>query len=473
MFFKALALGLSVPLAAKLARLALAAPTAPVKRFFLLYMPHGIPPEHYNPRGMGRDFVLNQTNLSILGGLEPYKPYVNVYQGFKYPGGSTHSGIVSCLSGVQTVDTSTPRTSLEHVIAKGLGVKPLILGACSHIPSQLDANGMLFWDGTAVDPEKNPVKVADRLFGGNPTMPPVDADALLRTDLLALTASEIQGLQSTLGNLTTEKTKLQRHLEAIQSLSSGTGGAQSTCSTRPTLPTVEMVRTATAGLVTDPNNSSTDYFYQERNFPLLMKAQMELATQALLCNAAQVIALMPMYATAEFDFSFSRLPGAGDPPSGWGHHAGLSHTQPQWVPGAQYNSPITVDNANPTIRAAFAGAQLWFAQQLVKTVQVLATTDDPSAPGTKVLDNTLIYWMSEIGDGQDHTTASKILFPQFPTYLPLVSIGKCGGAINSGQLINYATDHPAGELYLAFARAMGASTATFPDATAPAPGVLV
>ena len=49
-----------------------------------------------------------------------------------------------------------------------------------------------------------------------------------------------------------------------------------------------------------------------------------------------------------------------------------------------------------------------------KVVSVLATTDDPAAPGTKVLDNTPHLRMSEIGDGQDHTRVSEILYPQVP-----------------------------------------------------------
>src|SRR5262249_6626015 len=158
-----------------------------------------------------------------------------VYQGFKYPGGSTHTGIVSCLSGAHTVDSTTPRTTVEHVIAHGLGVKPLILGACSHQPYGLDSNGMLFWDGTPVDPEKNPAKVADALFGNKPGNPP-NADAELRTALLTLTASEIEDLQNELGGLTSEKTKLQRHLEAIQALQDGSNTGSNTCTTAPSLP---------------------------------------------------------------------------------------------------------------------------------------------------------------------------------------------------------------------------------------------
>ena len=95
-----------------------------------------------------------------------------------------------------------------------------------------------------------------------------------------------------LGNLTSEKTKLQRHLEAIQMLQSGKGSGASSCTTAPTLPSVEKVRAATAGLppVTS-SNAGDDYFYKEKNFPLLFQAQLELATQAILCNAAQVVGL--------------------------------------------------------------------------------------------------------------------------------------------------------------------------------------
>ena len=137
-------------------------------------------------------------------------------------------------------------------------------------------------------------------------------------------------------------------------------------------------------------------------------------TQAIICNAAPIIGLMPLFATCDFDFSFAGAPGS--------HHTTLSHTVPQWASGAAYNSPLTIANLDPASRAPFATAQKWFTTQLVnKVVSVLATTDDPAAPGTKVLDNTLIFWMSEIGDGQNHTRLSEIEYPQVPTNLPLVT----------------------------------------------------
>jgi hypothetical protein len=154
--------------------------------------------------------------------------------------------------------------------------------------------------------------------------------------------------------------------------------------------------------------------------------------------------------------------------SNWAHHSGLSHTGYQPVDGAQYDSPLSVNNFKSDTRAAFAYAQRWFAEQLdTHVLQVLANTDDPAAPGSKVLDNTIVYWMSEIGDGAGHTTQSQVEYPQVPAYLPLVSIGKGGGALKTGRVLRFDADRPAGDLYLTFARAMGASGESFPDATGP------
>jgi hypothetical protein len=65
--------------------------------------------------------------------------------------------------------------------------------------------------------------------------------------------------------------------------------------------------------------------------------------------------------------------------------------------------------------------------------------------------------------------------------LPLVTIGKCGGAITSGQVVQFpvaektmatTVNRPAADLYLTIARAMGAANVTFPGQTGVLPGVL-
>lgn len=475
MFLKALAFGASLPVAAKLARFATAETSAAPKRLFVFYVPHGVAPEHVQPRIIGgdnRNFVLDDTNVSIWGPLEPYKSHVTVYEGFQYPGDAeTHDGLKNCLSGITANDETTPRTSFERVIANALGVSPLILGACAHPAFGLDANSKLFWDGTPIDPEKDPSRVADQLFGnlGNGgTPPPMDANVELRRELLGLTSSEIQALRQELNGLTREQNKLQSHLDAIEALrSSGNNGGVVSCTSVPSMPAVERVRSESFGQVIDPSGGN-DYFYQERNFPLLFEAALEVATQAIICNAASIIGLQPMYATCEFDFGFAGAPGS--------HHNTLSHTQYQAAPGAQWDSPITIDNLKPETRVPFATAQRWFFEKLVeKMVSVLATTDDPAAPGTTVLDNTVIYCFSEIGDGQDHKRVSRVVHPQWPAHLPLITIGRAGGALDTGQVIPFpiglddvesrAVNRPAGDLYLTLARALGAGNITLPNTT--------
>src|SRR5262249_6240965 len=157
-----------------------------------------------------------------------------------------------------------------------------------------------------------------RLFGGGGGMTPANHDVELRKDLLALTAAEVQGLQSELSSLTRERDKLKSHLDAIQKIQAqGSMTTSSACMGMPAMPTVEKVRAESAGLVVDPSGGN-DYFYQEKNFKLIFQAQLEVAAQALLCGAAQVMALMPMYTTCDFDFTFAGAPGT--------HHNGLSHT---------------------------------------------------------------------------------------------------------------------------------------------------
>jgi hypothetical protein len=56
--------------------------------------------------------------------------------------------------------------------------------------------------------------------------------------------------------------------------------------------------------------------------------------------------------------------------------------------------------------------------------------------------------------------------------LPLVSIGKAGGAIKSGQVVRFDTDRPIGDLYLSLCKGMGVSDATFPSTTGPVTEVL-
>jgi len=459
-FLSALGLRLTATAATRLARVALAQATPAPKRFMLFYVPHGVPPEHFAPQVMANDptqFTLTNAGVGILGPLqEQLKAYTTVVQGLAYPkGAQTHEALVVALSGVSGAggalpDDTVARVSLEHQIAKGLNVEPLILGACAHRPFGLDKDGKLMWDGTAVVPEKNPLAAYDAVFGGlgmggAPAAGP-NPDVELNTALHTLTEGELQALSQELSGLTDEQTKLKTHLDAIAALKAGgSGGGVISCDAAPTLAAVDALRTAAAG-------QSDDFYLKEENFPKLLAAQLELAGAALRCNARQVVAVQPMYTNCEFDFGFM---GSSGP-----HHSLLSHTQPQGLPYPETGLQITV-------RETFAKCQQWFIQQLLTHTLSALLEPDPADPSHKVIDNTIVYVMSEIGDGAWHTTETKAINLSggdggVRAYLPSVIIGGGGGALKPGRVVTFAQDRPAGDLYRSLCQAMGV-TGSFPD----------
>jgi hypothetical protein len=277
LFLKALGLGLSAPIAWQLCRSATAqAQEARPKRLMVFFTPHGMPPEHYNPVVNAADrsnFALNQTGVSILGPLEPYKQYVNVLQGFEYPGASTHEGILTVLSNFGTSnDETTPRTTFEHVIANELGAQPLVLGAVAHRVWGIDKDGKLIWDGQPVVPEKNPMLAFDGTFA-KAVDPQAATKAQLREALTSLTERQLTSLGNELSAVTKAQSKLQVHLQAVQALRSGAAGQQS-CNPVPSLP---------AGGVAAPGGcrQAGRVLLSEDNFPALLAAQLQVAAQAL------------------------------------------------------------------------------------------------------------------------------------------------------------------------------------------------
>lgn len=458
-FLSALGLGLTAAAATRLSRVALAQATPAPKRFMLFYMPHGAPPEHFAPQVMAGDptqFSLSNAGVGVLAPFEEQlKAYTTVVQGIAYPkGASTHEALVVALSGLsgasgQLPDDSSARVTLEHQIAAGLNVEPLILGACAHRPFGLDKDGKLMWDGSAVVPEKNPLAAYSAAFGSlgsTPAPAGPDPDVELTNSLRSLTEGELQALSQELNGLTAEQTKLKKHLDAIAALKAGGGGGAISCDVAPSLPALEALRTAAAG-------QSDEFFLKEENFSKILAAQLAVAGAALRCNARQVVAVQPMYTNCEFDFGFM---GSSGP-----HHSLLSHTSPQANPYPEKGLQITV-------RQSFAKCQRWFMEQLLTHTLTALLEPDPADPSHKVIDNTIVYVMSEIGDGAWHTTETKAINLSgddgVKAYIPSVIIGGGGGALKPGRVVTFAQDRPAGDLYRSLCQAMGV-TGNFPDST--------
>jgi len=399
--------------------------------------------------------------------------------GFKYPpAGGPHFDAVNFLTDSQDVDGSVARLSIDHAIGQKLGVKPLNLGASARPLGAVSQYSKVFWDGTSyIDAEKNPVKAADKVFGNlkGPSTPTENPDVAARKALLDLTAGEIQDLRTELSSLTAEDVKLKAHLDAITALRDGPGGGGGgviSCDTAPTMPTVEQIRAMNQPDVTPegtPNWYLGGYQGENPNFPLILKAQMEVAAQAIICNAAPIVTIQAGFSTSQVNCEFAKDEAAMKPGVSRGWHNDISHVGPE------------PDQVNPSMQAVkeYAQVQRWFTTQILENLIKPLLADDPAAPGSKILDNTIIYWCSEIADGQYHNLATQELPSYHPDgtpytsfYMPLVTIGG-GSMIKTGQIVRNAADRPATDLYVTLAQALGAPLSKFGDSTGIVPGVVL
>ncbi|HEY0706760.1 MAG TPA: DUF1552 domain-containing protein [Polyangia bacterium] len=431
---RAMGLGLSAPLAMKMSRLALADAGGRPKRLLVFFVPHGMPAEHYDPGGQGKSFDLAANPK--FGVLKVFKPYQNqtiVLRGVEYTGRTQHQTIAAVLTGETAM-------SVDQVVGKGIGHTPLLLGANAFLKDQFGPDNNMFKNTEWLAPELNPVKAADlalRGGTGTPTTPMSMSDAEFEQAALGLGIGEIEAMQKELTSLTTSQSRLSVHLESLKARRARrqptmmTGGTPPAGCGMAALPNLEAVKSASGG------GATAAYFYDKTNFKALFLAQLEVARQSLICGT-RVVGLQAMWASGQINFGFMGV--------NKDHHDPISHSR---------------DAAG---REEFAKVQHWIYSQLEEFVlRPLRATPDPLDAGRNVLDNTLVYICSEIADGNEHNCRKQIMelgAEKVTTQLPLVLIGGGGGALNTGQVVDYE-NRTHKDLLAAICMAMGTSGANF------------
>lgn len=279
-----------------------------------------------------------------------------------------------------------------------------------------------------IPPREDPADVFAALFddinpdpGGDPNFDKLRAQ---RKSVFDLTKSEITRLQGRLG--ADDRIKLEAQLSAIRDIeerltaqSNGGGGSGSTCEALPGNFNVDITDDATL---------------EETG-----KLHMDLATAALACDQTRIITMQWNYAESEHLFPFLGLSR--------NHHA-ISH---DWQGTAGFTE--------------YGKIHVWFAEQLA---YFLGKLDSVKEGDGTLLDNTVLFWGSEIGESTTHDL----------TRMPYVLAGKAGGQLNTGRVWgseNSPKDN--NQLLVSLAHLMGAQDVTsFGDesgATGPLPDLLV
>ncbi|MDX2024573.1 MAG: DUF1552 domain-containing protein [Deltaproteobacteria bacterium] len=334
----------------------------------------------------------------VLTPLNQYKSKLNLLHPVDNVVGDMMSGnghnkagrsILSCNDFTNGEGSPAKGPSIDQYMKQKLGVKSL----------ELKVNGdgvgeyqMLFsGPGQSVSGEANPQRVFDRLFktlpatggGAPPPVPVATAADRLRAknkDILSLVKENFTSVRNQLGK--EDQTRLDIHAQRLSDLEkelgsvntpipSG-GGLAAKCGSPGTLPTGDGSK--------------------------VNRAQAMNAAMAMACNFAQIVTIQ------DTNYDSQSFPWLGNVslPGGW--HQCVHERSP----ASELQKGFT-----------------WYASAFKDILDAMNAV--PEGDGT-MLDNSLVMWITEYGDGASHSTMG----------IPIILAGSLGGKIRTDRFLSFA-----------------------------------
>lgn len=424
-FLRAAGVALALPaLASLVPRGARAGGSAPLKRFVALFFPNGTTMrQDWQLGGSGLDYTMGTAHAA----LEPWKPWVSMFKNLNgdYGGAPDHSrGTASFLTGAPISDQATPRVdvSIDQAIAEALdpdtllrslhlGPTPYPAGPPSDTGWPSGYNTYISWSSPSAPnaPLESAQVAFDQVFvpgGSDPGL--ADARRRRRQSIIDHTLDQVDAIEPRLGS--EDARKLDEYLTSIRE-----------------------VESQLQNMPADPSCGSDAQAPGEGlSFPDHTKAMLDVIALALRCDATRIVTYSMDYGFGNKDFTFL---GVGN-----GKHHNLSHS-----------------GSTPEILANHRGIVAWYMEQLAYFLGKLAEVDEG---GVSLLDQSLVYMGSDVGDGWSHSHAD----------LPVILAGGGGGSLAPGRLVD-AAGASYDSVLLALAHAMDVPLAGFSGASTPFAGL--
>lgn len=395
----------------------------------------------------------DQSNFSFgryLSPLAPYKSDILLFENVRnacVPEGWGHGGEQTILTGNGVgVSEDVPATqfpsnfvSVDQMVAQAIGAKTRFGSLQFAIQTDQPPKGddppvrsrIAFSNGVPVAPVQDPKIMFTRLFGSGKPMPPppapgtpsapvdmqelakIQAAALQRKSVLDLLKDQVSTIKGVVG--TQEKQRLDEHLNALRELEKSLPvipGSDGTTVPVPGDGGPEPVAGSGCKAPAPFDKALTDV-------PAVGAAMNELVYQAITCDLTRVATLQWLNTGTDMAF-----PWAG---------VSKSHHDCQHHPDANFDK-----------------MQTWLMSQVAVLIKRLK--DTPEGNGS-MLDNSLVFLTSEMGDAAAHSTK----------FVPALLAGKAGGAVRPGRTIN-AANGTHNNLLLSIANAMGLKLTTIGEA---------
>ena len=394
------------------------------QRLLAFYVPNGIHMQAWTPSSTGAGFPLTP----LLEPLAPWQDQLLVVTGLaNSPGQPDGNGdhvagtgaFLTCTHVNKSETNLTNGISMDQVYAQHIGsqtvVPSLQLGiegggntgncdsgyACAYVRN-------ISWVGnTPLSKLTSPSTVFDLLFAGFD--PEASSDDLAvrkenRLSVLDRTLADAEALEQKLG--ASDRIKLEGYLDSVRDLELKVQSedAMGTC---------------------DPGGSPGDGSdYRQRT-----QLMLDLIVKAFECDRTRTISFMLGNGASLRTFDFLGYPN--------GHHLYSHHA----------NSPANF--------AAIQAINKWEVEQLAYLLQGLDAVVEPN--GT-LLDNTMVYFSSEVEDGNAHRHSN----------LPVLLAGRGGGVIESGRHVRHDGVRLA-NLYLSMLQGLGVTVGSFANSNGTIP----
>jgi hypothetical protein len=400
------------------------------RRFIGYFVPSGMKMDEWTPVGTGT----NWQAAGLLQPLEPYQAFTNVLTGLRNTKQEDNLGDHAGGTGAFLTGRTVPRNrtsmggpSIDQIIAATVGQETSLAswqlggeggtpaGSCDSGYPCAFANQISFTESGVPMPKTNDVADAfQRLFAGNqPAADPAEVSrrAAQKVSVLDVVLEEAQALSPRLSAY--DRPKIEQYLSSMRDVEH-----------RVQL-LVDSPVQCTATQPADPSNDDE-----------LIETMSDLMALSFQCDLTRVITFQWGNAAS------NRIYGFHDPAIVDGHH-NISHHQGL---ASKLDQLRTID--------------LWQVEKLAYLLGKLDTIQD--LDGNSVLHNSLIFYSSDISDGDLHNHDD----------MPVLLLGRGGGAVQSGRHLVYEDQPWFANLFISIANALGAPIESFgEDGQAPLSGI--
>lgn len=397
------------------------------QRLVIVFSPNGIVPKTFWPDEEGEHFTLKES----LTPLAPFRDRSLILHGVcdkvKGDGDQHMRGIGCLLTGIELFPGNVLGGCSEHPAgwSRGLSIDQELKGFLQSQPhtrtrfgslefgvmvaERADTWTRMVYEGPnkPVTPINDPYQMLSRLYG-----------QMRHKENLA---SVLDGLQQELRTVAAavsaeDRRLLEEHAAMVRQTEQEIREMKANASTLP------------------PPALPSGVKQQDAEMPQLSKMQIDLMVNSFVADFTRIATLQYNYSTSD-----AVMPWLGIT----GRHHDISHC------------PDTDEQAHKNLTRI----DQWYCEQVVYLAKRLAETPEPGGPGS-LLDNTLIVWTNELGQGNSHTHEN----------IPFVLIG--GGLdFRMGRSLKYPS-LPHNRLLLSLAHGMGHRIAQFGNPNYCGDGVL-